>query len=129
MKSIKDNLVVRGIAAIIAAIALVMLFSFLNPDLKSVGDKYKNEVFCIVADDRSYIEIDTDPFDIGNHITDGSIEAIKDINKQLGLPESVYAQMEGTRALDGTQTYEKDGISVSWTFHPDSGLEVIYSAK
>lgn len=132
-KAFKDNfdktLVIRGIAAIIAVIVMVWFFYFNAPDLKNIGDKYNDDWFCTVADDGSYLTIDTDPLDFGDYITDGSDKAIQNINKELGFPDSVYAQMISTRAIDGTQTYEKNGISVSWTFHPDDGLEIIYSVK
>ena len=57
-------------------------------------------------------------------ITDDS--KIKEINKYLGFSDSVYTKMIRTRALDGMQTDSIDGIKVTWTYHPDHGLEVIY---
>lgn len=44
----------------------------------------------------------------------------------LDLPDSIAAQMDSTRALDGRQTAEFDGIKVSWTYHPDSGIDLIF---
>lgn len=41
------------------------------------------------------------------------------------IPDSVVAMMEGTRALDGRQTQESDLYSYTWSYHPDSGLDVI----
>jgi hypothetical protein len=41
------------------------------------------------------------------------------------VPESVTAQMDGTRALDGRQPASWDGYTASWTFHPDSGFDLI----
>lgn len=132
-KAFKDNfdktMVIRGIAAIAAVAIMVWFFYFNTPSLKSIGEKYGDDWFCTIADDGSYLTIDTDPLDLGEYITDGSDEAIKDINKELGFPDSVYAQMISTRALDGVQTYEKNGVNVQWTFHPDNGLEVIYSVE
>lgn len=132
-KVVKDNfdstMVKRGIAAIIVGIILVWFFYFMTPNLKSVGEEYSDDLFCTVSNDGSYIEIDTDPLNFGSHIEEGSEDAIRNINKELGLPESVYAQMVSTRAIDGTQNYENDKFSVSWTYHPDDGLEVIYSVK
>lgn len=123
-------LVKRGVAAIIVGVALAALFHVLSvPNLKEVGKKYADESFCMVSEDGSYLMIDTDPLDFGDYITDGSDDAIQNINADLGFPDSVYAQMCSTRALDGTQEYEKNGINVSWTFHPDNGLEVIYSVE
>ncbi|WP_269142641.1 hypothetical protein [Georgenia yuyongxinii] len=33
--------------------------------------------------------------------------------------------MTSTRALDGRQTAEWDGVVATWSFHPDDGLDVI----
>lgn len=127
--SFDSTMVKRGIAAIIVGIILVWFFYFNGTDLKSVCEEYRGEWYCTIAEDESYIYVDTDPLDFGNYIEDGSLNAVKSINEELGFPDSVYAQMTSTRAIDGNQTYEKNGISVSWKYHPDNGLEVLYSVE
>ncbi|MDR7083569.1 hypothetical protein J2X01_002864 [Arthrobacter ginsengisoli] len=42
----------------------------------------------------------------------------------LNMPDSIYDQMGTTRALDGTQRDSWGAFSVSWNYHPDSGLNV-----
>jgi hypothetical protein len=48
---------------------------------------------------------------------------------ELGVPGSLTAQMDRTRALDGVQeeTWQSaaGSFSVSWTYHPDNGLDLI----
>lgn len=44
----------------------------------------------------------------------------------VDVPSSVSAQMDSTRALDGRQSAEFDGIKVSWIYHPDSGIDMIF---
>lgn len=44
---------------------------------------------------------------------------------ELGSPQSVYARMGRTRALDGTQTAEWGLYTATWTYHPENGLNVI----
>lgn len=44
---------------------------------------------------------------------------------EVDMPEAVRAQVGGTRALDGRQHGSWDGFDVSWTYHPNSGLDVI----
>lgn len=125
-----STIIKRGIAAIAAGVALGFAFNLMHaPDLKEIASEYSDDAFCSVAEDGSYIEIDTDPSDLGEYITSGSLDAIEHINDELGLPESVYAHMTSTRALDGMQSYEKDGVEVRWTYHPDNGLEIIYSVE
>lgn len=128
-QSIDKVLIIRGIAAIVAGIILVWFFYLKTPDFNTIGNDYKGSWFCTIAEDGSYMIIDTDPLDFGEYIEEGSEDAIQNINKKAGFPESVYAQMISTRAIDGTQEYENDGYYVSWTYHPDDGLEVLYSMK
>lgn len=132
MKKSDSNKVVlfRGIAAIMAAVVLVIVFNMMHkPDMREIASEYADDSFCTVADDGSYIEIDTDPYDLGEYVTSGSLDAVRKINGELGLSESVYAHMTSTRALDGMQTYDDDKVEVRWTYHPDNGLEIIYSVK
>jgi hypothetical protein len=46
---------------------------------------------------------------------------------KLGTPESIKAVMEQTRALDGRQTDSFDDIEVSWSYHPDRGMDSVWS--
>ena len=48
---------------------------------------------------------------------------------ELGVPESVVVRIDQTRALDGTQTAEWDGIAASWTYHPDVGLSLVMEVE
>jgi hypothetical protein len=44
-------------------------------------------------------------------------------------PSYIVSAIESTRALDGRQHDEFDGIDVSWSYHPDSGLDIVYHKK
>lgn len=55
--------------------------------------------------------------------------AVRCMNNELGFGDSLYEKMSMTRAIDGMQTDENDKIKVSWNYHPDSGLSVIYEKK
>jgi len=52
--------------------------------------------------------------------------ALNDILDGLGFESNVIRRMGETRALDGRQTAENDNFRVSWTFHPDDGLQVLF---
>jgi hypothetical protein len=41
---------------------------------------------------------------------------------RLDTPADVHERINRTRALDGTQTAEADGVQYTWSFHPDSGV-------
>lgn len=98
-----------------------------GPDLVAIYNKFCNSSYSEIASDGSYLTIDTNPDDKSDYIEAEAILAIIEVNEELGLPESVNNKMDSTRALDGMQTYEGDGIEVSWTYHPDNGLEIMYS--
>lgn len=45
------------------------------------------------------------------------------------VPDSVVSMMEGTRALDGRQTQDSDQYTYTWSYHPDSGLDIIITER
>lgn len=48
---------------------------------------------------------------------------------KLGFSPAVYERMNRTRALDGTQSATADGFNVTWTYHPDNGLEAVFERE
>lgn len=91
--------------------------------------------------DGSYLKIDTNPYDrdfeelqVWEAATfarkqQDSLDGIKFMNQKLGFTDAVYSQMLETSALMGRQTAETGKYRVSWTYHPDQGLEVMYEKK
>ena len=53
------------------------------------------------------------------------IEDVACVLYELEVPSYVTSHIDSTRALDGQQTDEWDGISARWTFHPESGLHLV----
>lgn len=45
----------------------------------------------------------------------------------LGMPSRVSQEMDRTTAMMGVQHDAWDGIEISWTYHPDNGLNAILS--
>ena len=58
-----------------------------------------------------------------------ALEAIQYVNEELGFNGALYDQMLKTNALMGVRTEENDKYKVSWTYHPDDGLEATYEKK
>lgn len=79
-----------------------------------------------VAEDGSYLSIDTNPLDIEDVSNFDAYMAVEEINKILGIPESVMIRIGRTSSLDGMQIYEDDNITLVWKYHPDNGLEALY---
>lgn len=53
----------------------------------------------------------------------GDFSDLQCIIERLGAPSTVMARMLQTTSIMGVQDAEWDGISISWTYHPDRGLD------
>lgn len=62
----------------------------------------------------------------GEPILDGQVTAFSRLLGRLGMPAGTAARMDGTRALDGTQSAEGEHATATWTYHPDNGLRVVF---
>lgn len=96
------------------------------PDLQGAYDEYCDSVWAEIASDGSYLSLDTNPYDLDDYYNASRVSAIENINKFLGLPSSVYQKMLKTTWSQGKQTHTDAGLTVTWTYHPDKGLEIIY---
>lgn len=135
-KSTKKKIIIAAAVIAIVAIALVFL-------IPSKFERVKSECVHIagmVAGSGDYFIIDTYPDTYENmdetmkslllpDAQENALEAIKYANEELGFNGSVYSQMMKTTALMGRQSAENAKYRVSWTYHPDNGLEVTYEKK
>lgn len=46
---------------------------------------------------------------------------------ELETPDSVVSHVSQTTSLDGRQTERWSNLSMSWSYHPDRGADVIYT--
>lgn len=83
-----------------------------------------------LSSDGTSLVIDTNPIDKDycRYGADASL-AITLCNTKLELPSSLSDKMSSTRALDGMQSQNCGDFTVSWTYHPDNGLRVIYEVN
>lgn len=120
------------VLATLVAVVVVVLVAVLVPkgvNFKSEFSDISSKSYCTISSDGSSMTIDTNPHDIDDYSDSDAVNAIKSANTKLGFSDSLYSKMGKTRALDGTQTDSNDRVKVSWTFHPDNGLEVLYEKK
>ena len=103
--------------------------ALIDTDFSSKFSEYEGEEWCEFGDDGSYMIIDTNPMDSDNGFVRNAWNAVEEINIELGFSESVFKKMGETRSLDGRQEEENDKYKVSWTYHPNDGLEVMYENK
>ncbi len=128
----KKPLILSLIVALIVTVIVILFFIFgSGPNLKKIYGKYCDPVWSDVASDGSYLSIDTNPYDredAGIAYYD-SITAIRNINDELGLPDSLLEDMSHTSGADGKQSEEFKKIIVFWKYHPDKGLEITYKKR
>ncbi len=103
--------------------------------MKQYG-QYKDEDWCEIADDGSWMKLDSNPTNADSDdiwIYYEAYSAVHDmievVNADLGFKSSVIEKMKSTTALQGRQSESNDDYVVSWTYHPDNGLEIMYEVK
>lgn len=102
-----------------------------GPDFEALYYEYCESTWADYGYDGSYLSIDTNPYDWDD---DGlaypdAYTAIINVNSALGLPSSLLNDMGQTTSRDGRQTEVFDEVTVTWKYHPDTGLEVTYKAN
>ena len=91
--------------------------------------EYKSQ-YAKLGYDKMALTIDTNPSDTKyNECQNNALIAIMATNVFLELPSSISDKMSSTRALDGMQTQNCGTYSVTWNYHPDNGLKVIYEVN
>ena len=143
----KKKLLIFGGAAAILIIAVIIIVSiFSGSSLGRVRSeamsKYplaNGSAGWVVSND--FIKVDTNPDNVNpkdmtqiqyrlfEPSQNDSLGAIKFINGKLGFSAALYDKMMATTALMGRQTDENSKYRVSWTYHPDRGLEVMYEKR
>lgn len=132
----KKLIIIAATVVAVLVVAIVLL-------VPSKFERAKNECVQIagrVTGSGDYFMIDTYPDEYENmdstvvallapSTQENALEAIKYANEALGFNGSLYSQMMKTTALMGRQSAETDKYKVSWTYHPDDGLEVTYEKK
>lgn len=137
----RTSIVIAIIAAAVLVIAAILISGAVRdamekkaeeaakPDFSKLAESAPTDGTVSVSDDGLSMTVDTNPLDISKYNSSEAITFIKDVNAELGLPDSLYEKMVATRALDGRQTSDYDHVEVSWSYHPDNGLEVIYESE
>lgn len=132
----KKKLAIIAVAVVVVAIALII---FIPSKFERVSRECVH-IAGMVTGSGDYFMLDTLPDTYENMdatvkamllpgAQENALEAIKYANEELGFNGSVYSQMMKTTALMGRQSTENGKYKVSWTYHPDDGLEVTYEKK
>lgn len=99
-----------------------------GPDFQTIYDEYCDSMWATLGADGSYLSIDTNPYNSDDYTVYAAYFAIEDIHAAMGLNESLLHDMGETTWSMGKQeeSYEDLGLIVTWTYHPDKGLEITY---
>lgn len=82
-----------------------------------------------IGSDGSYCKIDTNPSNLDDYYSALYVSYVESMNEALGLPEYLFEDMKSTTFSQGKQTEEFEKITVTYSYHPDKGLEVTYKLK
>lgn len=129
--------------AVIALVLIVAIVVGIGYSKKTVFKRIINKVVTEYtwadnsrASDDSYMKIDTNPQNADpesglydSRTEQDSLKAIRYVNEELGFSDAAYQKMLSTTALMGRQTAENDKYIITWTYHPQKGLEVMYEKK
>lgn len=141
----KKRKIITGAVAAVVVVAAVVSIGLLRGSVfdrlvSDILDKYPYANNARAAD-GSYLKLDTNPRDqdvddltqaeytVFKQTQDDTVKAIQFANEELGFSSSVYDQMMETTALMGMQSEENGKYRVSWSYHPNKGLEVRYEKK
>lgn len=80
-----------------------------------------------LGSDKSYLQVDTNPYDIDDYYNATYLQILKSAITALKLPDYIYQRMLKTTAMQGRQDVTVNGINVSWTYHPNKGLEAMFT--
>ena len=84
----------------------------------------------VIAGDKFGVAVEgEDTFASVNIVGCGHMAELEDALSEPGCPRSLAAKFGNTRALDGTLEEECERASLSWTYHPDSGLNLVIERK
>ncbi len=118
-----------GVLFLIGSIVftIVIINAVKAPNLKDIAEKVNcGTYYCDVATDGSYLKLDTNPLNLDDYSSSSAYDIMKRINSELNLPQSINEKIASTRAIDGRLKEEYDDLEISWTYHPDKGLEILY---
>jgi hypothetical protein len=83
--------------------------------------------FAVEGDDGLSLTIDNKGEE--DYLGGLSTRSMMCIFERLETPTAVIAHMEQTTSMDGRQTETWDNIEVSWSYHPDRGMDSVVTVS
>lgn len=85
-----------------------------NPDGITIGDEGKTLTVDMMGEDEW---------------SGASYEDTMCIIRAVGTPDYVISDIESTNSMAGRLDEEFDGITATWDYHPDNGLDITFHKK
>lgn len=138
-KKKKMAVIIGAIGAV--AVIVILLLTLGGGSKFDFSKKYgelSSETWCTIGSDGTWMRLDTNPDDYDEEYLRDLIfyttlvpcnQKIEDVLKDLGFSSAVHMKMDETTWSQGRQTESNDKFAVSWTYHPDKGLEVMFEVK
>ncbi len=79
--------------------------------------------------DETYVTADSNPLDKDDYLVSGFYDALDKFKKELNFPEYLDEAIGSTAWSMGKQTEEIGAYILTWTYHPDKGLELMCRVK
>lgn len=128
-KKVRVRIMLIIIAAVLLLFVLVAVNSFGNQSFTKLFPDYVTMSWCTMSSDGTWMKLDTNPFNFSSAYSSEAWRGIEKANTKLGFSSAINEKMRTTTWGMGRQTESNDKYTVSWTFHPDQGLEVLYEMK
>jgi uncharacterized membrane protein YvbJ len=127
-----------GIASTIVLIIIIFLIMAGTPtDFSKKYSEFNDVAWCDVDPSGEWISFDTNPYDFDSddypslatmYMSDAT-DAIQEVLDDLNFSSAVYQKMLSTTWSQGIQSEENNKYVVSWSYHPEKGLEVMFENK
>lgn len=116
---------VVAVGAIITTVVIVNTVSNAGPDFEAAVDEcgLNTGGDARVLDNGAGLILNT----AGEDSPGLQLSSTLCILSALDVPDTTITRMEQTRSLDGRQSDDLGKYTVEWTYHPDDGLDVLFS--
>lgn len=92
------------------------------PDALDACDVPPGTTYAALGDNDTTLDIDQKGED---DVLGMPIETYWCILNELGAPDRVKSDMGNTTSMDGRREASWDGITASWSYHPDRGIDTV----
>lgn len=94
-----------------------------RPDVGAVAERWLGDTSAIVTGSAQSATVRL------QNVDDATREGLDGLLDDLGFSSAVRERMARTRALDGTQDASGHNVNVTWTYHPDTGLQMVFEVE